>query len=92
MRRNGTFPDMCACSTMFTRRERQKCADSLVCLLQALAGQSTRLELRNEISVTGTIVSVDSCMKLAAIALLCDQNNYYNSPLFLSLLSRAVLQ
>ena len=48
---------------MFTRREKLKCASSLVCLLQALAGQRTRLELRNEIEVTGTVVSVDSNMK-----------------------------
>ena len=51
---------------MFTRRERQKSANSLVCLLQALAGQCTRLELRNEIAITGTVISVDCNMKLVS--------------------------
>ena len=51
-------------SHMFTRRERQKSASSLVCLLQALAGQCTRLELRNEIAITGTVIGVDCNMEL----------------------------
>ena len=67
-----------ACAEMLTRRERQKCANSLVCLLQALAGQRTKLELRNEISVTGTIVTVDSSMKLAANTILwCNIHSFF---------------
>ena len=50
---------------MFTRRERQASARSLVCLLQALSGRRTKLELRNELCITGTIHCVDCHMKSA---------------------------
>ena len=63
-RSHGGVCATCACAvSMFTRRERQKSARSLVCFLQALAGRRTRLELRNEIAVTGTIQCVDCNMK-----------------------------
>lgn len=62
MKFKGHIPPTCAHAQMFTRRERRKCAESLVCVLQALTGQQTKLELRNELSVSGTIISVDSCM------------------------------
>ncbi|CAI8056209.1 hypothetical protein GBAR_LOCUS30627, partial [Geodia barretti] len=48
----------------FTRRERHKSARSLVCLLQALTGRRTRLELRNELFVTGTVHGVDCNMNV----------------------------
>ena len=46
-----------------TRTEQVKCCQTLVCLLQSLIGSSTTIELRNEITVEGTITSVDLYMK-----------------------------
>lgn len=38
---------------------------SLICFLQGLQNCTTTIELRNEITVKGTIVNVDDKMKLA---------------------------
>jgi len=43
-------------------RERFKYENTLVCLLQALAGRKTTVELRNETAVEGKIVHVDGFM------------------------------
>ena len=42
---------------------RKESCKTLVCLLQALEGSSTTVELRNEITVQGTIQHVDYRMK-----------------------------
>jgi len=43
-------------------RERFKYENTLVCLLQALAGRKTTVELRNETAIEGKIVHVDGFM------------------------------
>ncbi len=48
---------------LFTKTERYNSAKSLVCLLQAMAGRPTIIELRNELTVCGTVAMVDSNMK-----------------------------
>lgn len=48
---------------MTTRTEQVKSCQSLVCLLQALSGTRTTIELRNEISIEGVVSSVDVHMK-----------------------------
>ncbi len=50
-------------SLVATRTEQVKCCQTLVCLLQSLTGTRTTIELRNEISVEGTVSSVDLHMK-----------------------------
>lgn len=50
-------------SAVATRTEQVKCCQSLVCLLQSLVGHTTTIELRNEISIEGTISTVDVHMK-----------------------------
>ena len=49
-----------------TKTEQVKCCQTLVCLLQSLTGTKTTIELRNEISVEGTVSSVDVHMKSEA--------------------------
>ena len=46
-----------------TRTEQVKCCQTLVCLLQSLTGTRTTIELRNEITIEGTVASVDLHMK-----------------------------
>lgn len=46
-----------------TKTEHVKCCQTLVCLLQSLTGTRTTIELRNEITVEGTVTSVDLHMK-----------------------------
>ena len=47
----------------FCNMARRESCKTLVCLLQALEGSSTTVELRNEITVQGTIHHVDYRMK-----------------------------
>lgn len=54
-------------SLVATRTEQVKCCQSLVCLLQSLTGARTTIELRNEITVEGTVTSVDLHMKYIKI-------------------------
>lgn len=56
------FEDMA--SSLHSLRETAKSANSLVCLLQALKGQVTTVELRNEASAKGLIVNVDGFMNV----------------------------
>jgi len=44
--------------------EKSKTANTLVCLLKALVGRETTVELRNESSVRGTIIDVNSRMNI----------------------------
>nr|XP_050026097.1 U7 snRNA-associated Sm-like protein LSm10 [Dermacentor andersoni] len=53
---------------MATPRERALVAKSLVLMLQALRGRQTTIELRNELSVWGTVENVDAFMNVD----LCD--------------------
>ncbi len=48
---------------LVTKTERYNSAKSLVCLLQAMTGRSTSIDLRNELTVCGTVSMVDSNMK-----------------------------
>lgn len=50
-------------SLVATKTEQVKCCQTLVCLLQSLTGTRTTIELRNEITVEGTVTSVDLHMK-----------------------------
>jgi len=50
-------------SMSMAMHERHKSCTTLVCLLQALEGCTTTVELRNEIVVQGTIQHVDHRMK-----------------------------
>ncbi|XP_062501566.1 U7 snRNA-associated Sm-like protein LSm10 [Corticium candelabrum] len=45
--------------------ERQQSRRTLVCLLQALEGRNTTIELRNETSIDGRVVHVDGMMNVA---------------------------
>lgn len=45
------------------RTEQVKCCQTLVCLLQSLTSSRTTIELRNEISISGVVASVDVHMK-----------------------------
>ena len=47
---------------MRTPRETQRSTNTLVCLLQGLAGHVVKIELRNEASILGKIVHVDGYM------------------------------
>ena len=47
---------------MRTPRETQRSTNTLVCLLQGLAGHVVKIELRNEASILGRIVHVDGYM------------------------------
>ena len=47
----------------FCKMAKRESCKTLVCLLQALEGSSTTVELRNEITVQGTIHHVDYRMK-----------------------------
>lgn len=49
---------------MATPRERALIGKSLVLMLQALQGRQTTIELRNELSVWGTVESVDAYMNV----------------------------
>uniref|UniRef100_A0A224ZBG9 U6 snRNA-associated Sm-like protein LSm2 n=1 Tax=Rhipicephalus zambeziensis TaxID=60191 RepID=A0A224ZBG9_9ACAR len=49
---------------MATPRERALVAKSLVLMLQSLRGRQTTIELRNELSVWGTVQSVDAFMNV----------------------------
>ncbi|KAL1419081.1 hypothetical protein MTO96_005197 [Rhipicephalus appendiculatus] len=49
---------------MATPRERALVAKSLVLMLQSLRGRQTTIELRNELSVWGTVESVDAFMNV----------------------------
>ena len=46
-------------ASLSTARDRYNAANSLLCLLQALEGTVTVVELRNEIAVKGLILQVD---------------------------------
>lgn len=48
---------------LMNRTERVRSCKTLTCFLQGLEGQWTTVELRNEITVTGTVVFVDNKMK-----------------------------
>jgi len=45
-------------------QERAKSAKTLICLLQSIVGQKTRIDLRNDNYLVGTIESVDSFMNI----------------------------
>uniref|UniRef100_A0A1E1X1C8 Putative small nuclear ribonucleoprotein smd1 n=1 Tax=Amblyomma aureolatum TaxID=187763 RepID=A0A1E1X1C8_9ACAR len=49
---------------MATPRERALIGKSLVLMLRALQGRQTTIELRNELSVWGTVESVDAYMNM----------------------------
>uniref|UniRef100_L7M216 Sm domain-containing protein n=1 Tax=Rhipicephalus pulchellus TaxID=72859 RepID=L7M216_RHIPC len=49
---------------MATPKERALVAKSLVLMLQSLRGRQTTIELRNELSVWGTVESVDAFMNV----------------------------
>lgn len=46
-------------TSLSTARDRYNAANSLLCLLQALEGRVTVIELRNEMAVKGLISQVD---------------------------------
>ena len=46
-------------TSLSTARDRYNAANSLLCLLQALEGRVTVIELRNEMAVKGLITQVD---------------------------------
>ena len=48
---------------MANRTSQRKYIGSLLCLLEGLQSQTTTIELRNEITVHGTIENVDERMK-----------------------------
>lgn len=51
-------------TSLLSAREKAVCTNSLICLLQALSGEITTVELRNESSATGLILGVDSSMNV----------------------------
>merc|ERR1711911_481890 len=51
-------------ASLSTARDRYNAANSLLCLLQALEGTVTVVELRNEIAVKGLILQVDGFMNV----------------------------
>jgi len=52
-------------ASLSTARDRYNAANSLLCLLQALEGSITVVELRNEMAVKGLIIQVDGFMNVS---------------------------
>ena len=51
-------------ASLSTARDRYNAANSLLCLLQALEGTVTVVEMRNEMAVKGLILQVDGWVSL----------------------------
>lgn len=53
--------------TVRSAKDKAVAANSLICLLQALIGQTTTVELRNECFANGCIVDVDIHMNVSMV-------------------------
>lgn len=53
--------------TVRSAREKAVAANSLICLLQALIGETTTVELRNESYAEGLIIDVDIYMNVSMV-------------------------
>jgi len=49
---------------LLTARERARTLNTLTCLLKGVVGHVTTIDLRNESSIRGRVMSVDSCMNM----------------------------
>ncbi|XP_038049277.1 U7 snRNA-associated Sm-like protein LSm10 [Patiria miniata] len=77
----GKFGPRQPSAIMMSIREKVKAGNSLICLLRALEGRVTTVELRNESYAEGRIVHVDGFMNVQMTAVTFTTQNGTNSKL-----------